>query len=202
LITGAVDLIVERFNAAYGQYTATSLNAFNFWGAVAMWQNDDTKFLGISFRNIGTMMFGTVYALLFGLLIRYTAAAKNNQIADYGYYIFEAIMLVLFTLFLFVTRAHERHLLPMIVFFTLITFRTWIFWYLYAIVSGVYVFNMVYSYIQLTTLYKGIPRDYTTYFIPGMFIMYLIAYIIVLLSFVVSTSKYKNTFDTLSPRTP
>jgi hypothetical protein len=111
-------------------------------------------------------------------------------------------MLVLFTLFLFVTRAHERHLLPMIVFFTLITFRTWIFWYLYAIVSGVYVFNMVYSYIQLTTLYKGIPRDYTTYFIPGMFIMYLIAYIIVLLSFVVSTSKYKNTFDTLSPRTP
>jgi Gpi18-like mannosyltransferase len=202
LITGAVDLIVERFSTAYGQYTATSLNAFNFWGAVAMWQNDDTKFLGISYRNIGTMIFGTVYALIFGMLIRYTAAAKNNKIADYGYYIFEAIMLVLFTLFLFVTRAHERHLLPMIVFFTLITFRTWIFWYLYAIVSVVYVLNMVYSYIQLTTLYAGIPRDYSDYFIPGVFVLYLIAYIIVLLSFVVNTSKYKNKFDTLHPRTP
>ena len=201
LVTGPADLIIERFNASYGQYTSTSLNAFNFWGAVAMWQNDDTKFLGISFRNIGTMMFGTVYAVILGHLIRYTAAVKNNGIRDYGYYVFEAIMLVLFTLFLFVTRAHERHLLPMIVFFTLITFRTWIFWYLYAIVSGVYVLNMVYSYIQLTTLYKGIPQVYTAYFIPGMFIIYLIAYIIVLLSFVVSTSKYKNTFDTLSPRT-
>lgn len=202
LITGAVDLIVERFSTAYGQYTATSLNAFNFWGAVSMWQNDDTKFLGISYRNIGTMIFGTVYALIFVLLIRYTAAAKNNKIEVYGYYIFEAIMLVLFTLFLFVTRAHERHLLPMIVFFTLITFRTWIFWYLYAIVSVIYVLNMVYSYIQLTTLYEGIPRDYSDYFIPGMFVLYLIAYIIVLLSFVVSTSKYKNRFDTLYPRTP
>ncbi len=201
LITGPADLIIERFNASYGQYTASSLNAFNFWGAVAMWQNDDTEFLGISFRNIGTLIFGTVYAVILGLLIRYAAAVRNNEPRDYGYYVFETVMLVLFTLFLFVTRAHERHLLPMIVFFTLITFRIWIFWYLYAIVSGVYVLNMVYSYIQLTTEYKGIPGGYSDYFILGMFIIYLVAYIIVLLSFIVSISKYKITFDTLSPRT-
>jgi len=202
LVSGPVQLIVERFRAAYGQYTATSLNAFNFWGAVSMWYSDDTKFMGITYRNIGTLIFVTVYALLFGLLFRYTAAAKKKEAADYGYYLFEAIMLVLFTLFLFVTRAHERHLLPMFVFFTLITFRTWIFWYLYAIVSVIYVLNMVYSYIQLTTLYRGIPNEYSAYFIPGMFIIYLTAYIIVLLSFVVATSKYKSKFDTSYPRTP
>ena len=202
LITGPADLIVERFNASYGQYTSTSLNAFNFWGAVAMWQDDDTRFLGITFRNIGTMIFGVVYAVISGLLIRSAFAVKNNELRDYGYHVFEAIMLVLFALFLFVTRAHERHLLPMIVFFSLITFRTWIFWYLYAIVSGVYVLNMAYSYIQLTTLYKGIPQEYSAYFIPGMFIIYLIAYIIVFFSFVISTTKCKYPFDTLSSRTP
>ncbi len=201
LILGSVDLVIERFNASYGQYTASSLNAFNFWGAVAMWQNDDTEFLGISFRNIGTLIFGTVYAVILGLLIRYAAVFRNNELRDYGYYVFEAIMLVLFTLFLFVTRAHERHLLPMIAFFTLITFRAWIFWYLYAVVSAVYVLNMAYSYIQLTTEYKGVPGGYSDYFIPGMFIIYLVAYIIVLLNFIICMSKSDIAFDTPSPRT-
>ena len=201
LITGPVDLIIERFNASYGQYTASSLNAFNFWGAVAMWQDDGTKFLGISFRNIGTLIFVAVYAVIIGLLLRYTAYVKEIDKRDFGYYVFQAIMLVLFTLFLFVTRAHERHLLPMIVFFTLITFRTWIFWYLYAIVSVIYVLNMVYSYFQLTTLYQAVPLEYSIYFIPGIFSVYLAAYIIVLAKYVVDNLNYRNKFDKLSPRT-
>ena len=202
LITGPFDLIRERFGAAYGQYTASSLNAFNFWGAVEMWVSDDTKFLGITYRTIGTLIFGAVYALIAGLLIRFTAALRTKDMSDYGYYVFEAIMLVLFTLYLFVTRAHERHLLPTIAFFTLITFRTWVFWYMYAVVSCAYVANMVFSYIQLTTEYKGVPTDYSNYFIPGMFFLYLIAYIIVLLNFVVSTTKHEKSLDTPAPRTP
>jgi Gpi18-like mannosyltransferase len=197
LITGPADLIRERFWASYGQYTSSSLNAFNFWGAFRMWEPDDTKFLGVSYRIIGTAVFGAVYLFIMGLLIRFTAAVKNKGSGDFAYYIFEAITLVLFTLFLFVTRAHERHLLPMIAFFTLITFRSWIFWYLYAIVSGVYVLNMIYSYIQLTTKYQGIPADYSDYFIPGMFLLYLVAYIIVLLNFIVNTFKYESSSDTL-----
>mgnify|MGYP001354126785 CR=1 FL=1 len=202
LITAPFDLIRERFGAAYGQYTASSLNAFNFWGAFAMWVPDDTTFLGITYRNIGTLIFGAVYALVAGLLIRFTSALRTKDMSDYGYNVFEAVTLVLFTLYLFVTRAHERHLLPTIVFFTLITFRTWVFWYIYAVVSCVYVANMVFSYIQLTTDYKGIPTDYSDYFIPGMFFLYLIAYIIVLLNFVVSTAKHEKSPDTPSPRTP
>lgn len=202
LITGPFDLIRERFGAAYGQYTASSLNAFNFWGAVEMWVSDDTKFLGITYRTIGTLIFGAVYAIIAGLLIRFTAALRTKDLSSYGYCVFEAITLVLFTLFLFVTRAHERHLLPTIVFFTLITYRTWVFWYIYAVVSCVYVANMVYSYIQLTTDYKGIPDSLSGYFIPGIFSLYLIGYIIVLLNFVVSTAKHEKSLDTPAPRTP
>jgi Gpi18-like mannosyltransferase len=202
LITGSAGLIIERFSASYGQYTASSLNAFNFWGAVAMWYSDDTKFVGVSYRTIGTSIFGAVYLLIMGLLIRFSVVLRNKESGDYGYYVFEAITLVLFTLYLFVTRAHERHLLPMIVFFTLITFRAWIFWYLYAIVSGVYVVNMIYSYIQLTTSYAGIPANYNKYLIPGMFFLYLGAYIVLLLSYVKDTVKYENSFDAPYPGTP
>jgi hypothetical protein len=202
LITGPADLIMERFAASYGQYKSSSLNAFNFWGTVAMWYNDDTKFMGVSYRTIGTSIFGAVYLLIMGLLIRFSAALRNKESGDYGYYVFEAITLVLFTLFLFVTRAHERHLLPMIVFFTLITFRTWIFWYLYAIVSGVYVVNMIYSYVQLTTSYAGIPENYIKYIIPGMFFLYLGVYIILLSGYVIDTVRYERSFDTPYLRTP
>lgn len=201
LITGPFDLIRDRFSAAYGQYTSSSLNAFNFWGATVMWVSDDTEFLGVTYRNIGTLIFGTVYALLAGLLIRFTARLRTKDPGDYGFYVFEAITLVLFTLYLFVTRAHERHLLPTIVFFTLITYRTWVFWYIYAVVSCVYVANMAYSYVQLTTNYQGVPADYSGYFIPGMFSLYLIAYIIVLLNFMTGTAKHENSFDTPAPRT-
>ena len=201
LITAPFDLVRERFSAAYGQYWASSLNAFNFWGAVAMWVPDDTKFLGVTYRNIGTFIFGAVYAIIGGLLIRFAAGLRSKDLSEYGYYVFEAITLVLFTLYLFVTRAHERHLLPTIVFFTLITFRTWVFWYIYAVVSCIYAANMVYSYIQLTTNYEGVPAEYSNYFIPGIFSLYLIGYIIVLLDFVVSTAKHENSFNTSAART-
>ena len=160
-----------------------------------MWESDDTKVLGISYRTLGTLMFGAAYIFIAGLLVGFTILMKNNESRDYVYLIFQSITLILFTLFLFVTRAHERHLLPMIVFFTLIAFRTWIFWYLYAIVSGVYTVNMVYSYVQLTTLYKGIPADYTIYFIPGLFFLYLLAYILIFWNYVINTVNYNNSLD-------
>lgn len=201
-ITGPFDLIRERFTAAYGQYTSSSLNAFNFWGATVMWASDNDEFLGVTYRNIGTMIFGAVYALLAGLLIRFAVRIRTLNPGDYGYCVFEAITLVLFTLYLFVTRAHERHLLPTIVFFTLITFKSWAYWYIYAVVSCVYVLNMAYSYVQLTTSYQGVSAAYTGYFIPGMFSLYLIGYIIVLYGFVVNTARYENSLGNPSPRNP
>ncbi|MFI5322160.1 MAG: glycosyltransferase 87 family protein, partial [Thermodesulfobacteriota bacterium] len=195
LFVGPIDLIRERFNETYDQYKYTSLNAFNFWGAAALWESDEIKILGISYKTIGIVIFGTVYAVIMGLLIRFVTYSRNKESKDYAYCVFETITLILFTLFLFVTRAHERHLLPTIVFFTLITFRTRIFWYFYAIVSGVYVLNMTYSFIQLTTSYQGIHVKYAAYFITGLFILYLSAYIVLFLNFIMNTVKYRQLYD-------
>ncbi|MEQ9618258.1 MAG: hypothetical protein RIG61_03680 [Deltaproteobacteria bacterium] len=200
LITGPVDLIRERFETAYKQYEFTSLNAFNFWGSFAMWVNDEILFLGLSYKTWGTLIFGSIYALLMGLLLRSTLLRRHREGKEFTYLIFETIALVLFSLFLFVTRAHERHLLPAIVFFTLITFRTWIFWYMYAIVSCVYVINMIYSYIQLTTKYSGVPENVDLVMRAAMFSLYLSAFIIVLIHFIIITVKYKNPVNSVIPR--
>jgi len=195
IFTGPLDLIKERFDKAYEQYKFASLNTFNFWGVFAMWTSDETVFWGLTYKNWGTIIFGAIYALIFGFFLRYKLLGKDSK-KEYTYLIFQAVTLILFSLFLFVTRAHERHLLPSIVFFTLILFRSWIFPYLYAIVSGVYVCNMVYSYIQLTTEYKGVPDNIESILIPIMFILYFIAFVIVLLNFFKHTIRKEDIVNT------
>ncbi len=194
IFTGPIELIKERFDAAYEQYKFASLNTFNFWGAFAMWKNDGLLFLGLSYKTWGTLIFGTLFTVIFASLFKFNFQRKDKE-KDYTYLIFQAVTLILFALFLFVTRAHERHLLPSIVFFTVIMFRSWIFPYLYAIVSGVYVCNMIYSYIQLTTEYRGVPDEIEKVLIPFMFVLYLIAFVVVFLNFLNHTLKKKDTLN-------
>lgn len=192
LFTGPAELIKARFDAAYEQYPHASLNAFNFWGSVAMWRDDALLFMGISYKSWGTIIFASIYALIAGLLLRVVYINRGDRNREFSYFIYQAITLILFSLFLFITRAHERHLLPAIVFFTLLTYRHWILWYLYAIVSLVYVLNMVYSYVQLTTLYRGIPEVYAGLFIPGMFLLYLLVFVLLLYDFIKNTLRCKR----------
>ena len=194
IFTGPIELIKERFDAAYEQYKIASLNTFNFWGAFAMWKSDELLFLGFSYKFWGTLIFGTFFNIIFASLFKFNLNVKRSD-KEYTYLIFQAVTLILFALFLFVTRAHERHLLPSIVFFTLIMFRSWIFPYLYAIVSGVYVCNMIYSYIQLTTEYGGVPDHIEMFLIPSMFVLYLIAFVVVFLDFLKHTLKYKDSLN-------
>ncbi len=194
IFTGPIELIKERFDAAYEQYKIASLNTFNFWGALAMWKSDELLFLGLSYKSWGTIIFGTFYTLVFVSLFKFNLQRKNRD-KEYTYLIFQCVTLILFALFLFVTRAHERHLLPSIVFFTLIMFRSWIFPYLYAIVSGVYVCNMIYSYIQLTTRYSGVSDEIEMVLIPFMFVLYLIAFALVFLDYLNRTLKQKDSLN-------
>ncbi len=190
IFTGPLELILQRFESAYEQYKIASLNTFNFWGVFAMWQNDQTQFLGLKYKTWGTSIFAAFYLVIFVCLFRFNL--KNNENKKQStYLIFQAVTLILFSLFLFVTRAHERHLLPAIAFFTLFMFRSWIFPYLYAIVSGVYVCNMIYSYVQLTTEYQGVSGAVQKVLIPVMFILYFVALVIVVWNFIQHSSSQK-----------
>ena len=79
IFTGPIELIKERFDAAYEQYKIASLNTFNFWGALAMWKSDELLFLGLSYKSWGTIIFGTFYTLVFVSLFKFNLQRKNGD---------------------------------------------------------------------------------------------------------------------------
>lgn len=191
--------IRERFGTAYNQYKYASLNAFNLWGMVAMWQDDQIRFLGIAYQSWGTIIFGIFYALVLGSLFYFEMCVEVQNFeplhsspgARPNTRAICAITLILFALFLFITRAHERHFLPTIVFFTLIIFRSRVYWLFYILISAAYVFNMFYSYIELMPRisesakpYLIIPASSLQPFIPGVVLLLLIVFFAVLINFV------------------
>ncbi|MER3445502.1 MAG: hypothetical protein C4291_01095 [Candidatus Dadabacteria bacterium] len=193
ILRESIYFIRERFSTAYNQYKYASLNAFNLWGMIAMWQDDQMRFLGITYQSWGTIIFVIFYTLVLGLLFYFEMVSVGGEqnSARHAICAICATALVLFALFLFITRAHERHFLPTIVFFTLIAFRSWIYWLFYILISAVYVFNMFYSYIELMPRisesakpYLIVPASSLQPFIFSVVLVLLIVFFAVLIDFV------------------
>ncbi len=210
--------INDRFYTAYNQYKYTSLNAFNFWGAFQMWQSDLTKFLGITYQRWGIIIFGVFYLLIFEFLFlfglrrgKYTRghgfnllkgrntaylaemARRQSQFglkdnSELAINTFLAVTLILYALFLFVTRAHERHFLPTIVFFTTIAFLSWRYCVSYVIISVVYVVNMFYAYTKYHPI-QGFSSSSLDPYIQGMVALLLAIFLIVLTDFIRNSFK-------------
>ena len=197
--------IKERFYTAYYGYKYTSVNAFNFWGMIqGMWRSDQDTFLEITYQRWGTIIFGAFYALIFGFLFlsevvrrgvavvqKFEFLKTQNQFVSpvddkFSIRTFYAVTLILFAIFLFVTRAHERHFLPTIVFFTLIAFRSFIYWVLYALISLVYVVNMFYAYNKYHTI-SGFSSSLIDPYVPVVVVLLVIIFLIVFSDFIRKT---------------
>lgn len=85
----------QRVVAITGQYPYTSINAFNFWGLVGLWQKD-------------TSLFQTLGAIAV-LTTSFLAFTKLKKRSGWEY---QLAVIVFLAFFLFLTRIHERHLLP------------------------------------------------------------------------------------------
>lgn len=89
--------ILTRINATVTQYQYTSVNAFNFWGLSGFW-NPDTNTSSLSGLMV-TVISSIVIALL----------TFRKKIDPYA-----ALALLVGVHFMFFTRMHERHILPML----------------------------------------------------------------------------------------
>jgi len=168
LLTEPFVFLQERFAAAYDQYTFASFNAFNVWGAVAMRESDQTVVAGLTYQRWGTLLFGGCYSLIMGFLAlpelrqffahspEWPTARPDRSFVNR---VIDAVTLILFALFLWITRAHERHLLPAIVLLTLTIYRGGCYCWMYGIVSGIYVLNMVYAYTKTMSDYGPLWID-------------------------------------------
>jgi hypothetical protein len=192
ILTQPIYFTYVRFIDAYDTYLFTSANAFNFWSLIhGLWVSDQLRFLNLTFQRWGTIIFAAIYALILFALVRYELIKKHNDIKEFSYFMFQAVTLVFFALFLFVTRAHERHLLPAIIFFTMLVFHSRLNWFLYGTVSLCYVLNMYYAHVREYPI-KYFPFKYFTTstidpFIRPVVIILIAVFIIVLTDFMLNT---------------
>lgn len=117
--------IVARMNATFGQYPYTSVNAFNFWGILGMWGND------AGYQLVGVII---ILVLFFAVGLRFLKK-------EGGEYVLLAFLYA--TSFLFMTRMHERHMLPTFAPLT-IAF----------VLDPIYIIPLLgFSFIYITNLY-------------------------------------------------
>ncbi len=88
-------------------------NVYNFWGAVFNFNNplDETKYLLLSFRQWGILLFSLFMIYPSYIFIRQDKSIKN---------ILSFMAILSLTYFFFITRLHERHLAPAILFLSIL----------------------------------------------------------------------------------
>ena len=131
--------IVERISATLGQYPYTSVNAFNLWGLFGFWQKDIfvTSLLGIVI---------TVTLFLF-------SAKKLWKTKNFRYLL---LVIIFATNFLFFTRMHERHLLPVFAPLAIGASLNSNLWLPYVGFSLVYIINLYYSFVWITQSFTSV----------------------------------------------
>lgn len=163
--------ILERLSISAGQYPYGSINAFSFWGLFGFWKPDNITF-----------WIGAGISILIISIFLYLLRKKENL-----EYIISSMSL-LFT-FLFLTRMHERHLLPILAPLLLASIGNPIVLLIYAGLSITYLANLSYSYYWITDNFKEI-------FNPVIIKFFILTNISLFIVFIVSQfKKIKFTFN-------
>lgn len=134
------NFIFERLAISSGQYKYGSVNAFSFWGLFGFWKVDNITFwigLGVSIILI-TLITLVIY---------------KKKILNGEYLVSTASLLITF---LFLTRMHERHLLPVLAPLLVTTVSNPILLLVYGGLSLTYIANLSYAYHWITDNYKEI----------------------------------------------
>ncbi|MEK7113118.1 MAG: glycosyltransferase family 39 protein [Patescibacteria group bacterium] len=139
---GFFPFIIERILITLNQYPFGSVNAFNFWGLWGFWKPDSVGLF--SPKILGLILFGLVSALATLKLWK----KENSE------YLLAAIFVAVN--FLFFTRMHERHLLPLFAPLAVAASISPVLWISYLGFSSTHVLNLYYSFEQQATSQSGI----------------------------------------------
>lgn len=139
--------VAGRLGMTLNQYPYTSINAFNFWGVYGMWQDDMQGIIPLKF-------IGYIISIFVGLIwaVRQRKLLFKN---DTGWIYWAASVLFL-TSFIFFTRIHERHMLPVLAPLAIASAAFPVLWIPYAILSATYVANLWYAYVWISQDFKSV----------------------------------------------
>jgi len=137
-----ISFIYERIGKSLSEYPFTSVNAFNFWGLVGFWKPD----------NIYFQVAGYLLVLVSTIFLFF----KLRKVKNPEYYL---LSFVFGASFLFFTRMHERHLLPLFAPLAIAAVENPILLIPYIGFSLTYVANLYYAYIWITDNFRQVFSD-------------------------------------------
>lgn len=139
-------LILERYSSSLGQYQYASVNAFNFWAMLGKnFQSDQGTFLNINYHDWGLIIF----ALIFGSTLLVFLFYKITSFSKYQHLLILTLSISFFSIFIFATRVHERHLLTVFPFLALLCLQDKVFASIYIFASALYITNLLYGILYL-----------------------------------------------------
>lgn len=139
--------LVNIVAKAANEYTYTSLFAYNTWGAVGFWINDQKIWMNLSYQ-----VWGQLLLIIYWVIISYLFL--KNKLSIYS-----TASLATLGFFFLPTRVHERYLYPALVFLVITAFKLKSrFLYLStALMSLIHLLNLYYVYIYYNVFYYKIP---------------------------------------------
>jgi len=135
-----LNFVMQRLSVSSSQYPYGSVNAFSFWGFFGFWKPDSLTFW------IGLGISAVLVAVITVIIIKKRPKAGEYLIAGIS----------LLVTFLFLTRIHERHLLPTLAPLLISAFINPVLFFIYGGLSLTYLANLSYAYYWITDNFKEI----------------------------------------------
>ena len=100
--------LLDVYLGGYGEYPFTSLNAFNVWAFVGLFEKDTVNVIPhVSYQSVGWMMFALSILIVVIYLDSQYPRLRGSAVSYFTFIIF-------LSFFMFLTRMHERYLVPVI----------------------------------------------------------------------------------------
>lgn len=175
-----VEFVKNRILSSANQYPYSSVNAFNFWGLWGFWKRDDVGILNS--KLIGYVLSG-VFILFF---LKKQLSKKTYPLEIYG-----AAAGIFLATFLFLTRIHERHLLPVFAPLLIFSVTSVSSIVVYLGLSISYALNLVYAYNYISNDHSFVTSDG---FIKFIIVFNLVLFVLFLANILKKTEGLEKFF--------
>lgn len=166
-----IKFIFERLSISANQYPYGSVNAFSFWGLLGFWKSDNVTF-----------WLGLVVALLVIIYGLISVLIKKPEKSEY---LLSSISLL--ATFFFMTRMHERHLLPILAPLLISASVNPLLLVVYCGLSFTYLANLSYAYYWISDNFKEIFNP----LLVKLFIITNLSLLVVLLTSIYKKVEFK-----------
>lgn len=139
--------VINLFSKMIGDYSFSSLYAYNFWGGVGFWIPDNIQWFNLSYQ-----IWGYILYTLFWLLI---LIFGRNKLSVYS-----LAALATLSFFFLPTRVHERYLYPAIVFLIIVgsQMKSYVILIATLVLSMIHFLNLYFVYVYYNEFYLNLPH--------------------------------------------